>query len=135
MKFQFGTAGIVFGLAMPSVSLAAAPLYFDIEGSLAVLCGYVLGAVMLFGWLVRGQAGLAWKALAAVGYFVLIPGYPFAEKAYITAQAERQRVAVQAEREETWLTFCRENLTRESPLDACKRRQSSDFQRATPSSK
>lgn len=117
-------SGIAFALAAPSVAYAASPVYFDIGGAVLILALYGAGALAVFGWLANGRSKYRWKLLAVVLYFILLPGYPFAEKAHLQykqKRAEKQRLEERAEADGAFVRFCLENLKREQPLEACKR--------------
>lgn len=117
-------SGIAFALAAPSVAYAAAPVYFDIGSALLILILYGAGALALFWWLAKGRSKYRWKFLAVVLYFIILPGYPFAEKAHLEVKqkrADKQRLEERAEAEAAFVRFCLENLKRSQPLEACKR--------------
>lgn len=117
-------SGIAFALSAPSVAYAAAPVYFDIGGAVVILALYGAGALAVFWWLANGRSNYRWKLLALVLYFIILPGYPLAEKAHLQykqKRAEKQRLVERAEADGAFVRFCLENLKREHPLEACKR--------------
>lgn len=115
-------------LFAPSVGYAAAPLYLDFGALLLTVALYATGAVAVLIWLARSPSGsrkaYLWKCIVALAYFVALPGYPVAQKAYMTAQyqrAEERRAEERAKAKAKYKKFCLENLKREQPLEACKK--------------
>jgi hypothetical protein len=128
MQKMMRKSGMKFFLVAPTVSHAAAPVYFDLGGLILTVAFYVIGAVAVLIWLFRSPSlsrmSYLWKTVVVLTYFVVIPGYPLAQKAYLINQsklAEERRAQERAEAKVRYEKFCLENLKREKPLEACKK--------------